>query len=329
VSRSVYVTRPLPQPGPAPLLDAGIAVEQHLEDSSPSREELLAGVEDRAGILSLLTERIDAEVMDAAGPSLRIIANLAVGFDNIDVAAATDRGIIVTNTPDVLTEATADLAWALLLAASRRIAEGDAMIRRGDWTGWSPTQMLGLSVHGRTLGVLGLGKIGVAVARRASGFGMRVIYHNRTRNYRGEGVTGARYVEMDELLATSDILSLHAPLNASSRHLIDAAALARMKPSAVIVNTARGSLIDEPALVDALRDGTIAAAGLDVFEQEPTLSPGLAELPNVVLEPHIGSATDDAREAMVRLCCANIVAVLQGERPRTALNLDAVKLLDA
>jgi glyoxylate reductase len=329
VSRSVYVTRPLPHPGPAPLVEAGITVEQHQEDSSPSRAELLAGVEDRLGILSLLTERIDSEVMDAAGPSLRIIANLAVGYDNIDVEAATDRGIVVTNTPDVLTEATADLAWALLLAAARRIAEGDAMVRRGDWTGWSPTQMLGLSVHGRTLGVLGLGKIGVAVARRASGFGMRVIYHNRTRNYRGEGVTGARYVEMDELLATSDILSLHAPLNAASRHIIDAAALAQMKPSAVIVNTGRGALIDEPALVEALRDGTIAAAGLDVFEDEPALSPGLTELRNVVLEPHIGSATDDAREAMVRLCCANIVAVFRGERPRTALNLDAVKLLDA
>jgi glyoxylate reductase len=306
------------------LTAAGYLVDQHDTDAAPARDELLTAVKGRDAILCMLTEQIDAELMDAAGPGLRVIANLAVGHDNIDLAAATDRGIVVTNTPDVLTEATADLAWALLLAASRRIVEGDAVVRRGDWTGWSPTQLIGVPVHGGILGVIGLGKIGVATARRAAGFGMRVIYHNRTRNYRGEGVAGARYVELDELLATSDIVSLHAPLNDASRHVIDAAALAAMKPTAILVNTARGALVDEAALVEALQRGTIAAAGLDVFEDEPAVHPGLLTLPNVVLLPHIGSATTAARAAMVRLCCDNIIAVLAGTRPPTALNRDVL-----
>jgi len=324
VAPSIYVSRPLPAPGVAPLLDAGYVVDQHDVDVSPGRDVLLTAVKDRDGVLCMLSDRIDAEVMDAAGADLRVIANLAVGYDNIDLAAATERGIVVANTPDVLTEATADLAWALLLAASRRIVEGDAIVRTGAWEGWSPTQLLGVPVHGATFGVLGLGKIGVAAARRASGFGMRVIYHNRSRNYRGEGVSGARYVELDELLATSDFLSLHAPLNDASRHIIDARALAAMKPTAVLVNTGRGPLVDEVALVEALRAGTIAAAGLDVFEREPAIEAGLLDLPNVVMLPHIGSATTSARGAMVKLACDNIIAVLSGERPPTALNREVL-----
>ncbi len=318
--RSVLVTALLPEPGTARLLAAGLQVNQHQLAAPLGRDELLAGIGGRAALLSVLTDRIDDAVLDAAGPDLRVVANFAVGYDNIDVAAATARGIVVTNTPDVLTEATADLAWALLLAASRRVIEGDALIRRGEWTGWRPSQLLGAAVQGRTLGILGLGKIGSAVARRGTGFGMRVIYHNRSRNFRAEGVTGARYVGLDELLETSDFLSLHSPLTPETRHVIDAAALARMQPTAVLVNTGRGPLIDEVALVDALRDRRIAAAGLDVFEQEPALAPGLVELDNVVLLPHIGSATTEARGAMVELCCANIVATLEGRRPLTPLN---------
>src|SRR5690606_754178 len=212
---------------------------------------------------------------DAAGPGLRVVANLAVGYDNVDVAAARARGVVVTNTPDVLTEATADLTWALLLAAARRVVEGDALVRAGRWEGWSATQLLGAPIARRTLGIVGLGTIGTAVARRARGFGMTVPYTNRSANEAAEAEVGARRVGLDELLAEADVVSLHAPLNEGSRHLIDAAALARMKPSAILVNTGRGPLVDEAALVAALRDGEIAAAGLDVYEREPALAEGL------------------------------------------------------
>lgn len=312
----VYVSRPLPAPGTAVLEDAGLRVEQHLVDEPPSRSVLLERVAGTHAILCMLTERIDAELLDAA-PDLRIVANLAVGYDNVDVAAATERGVVVTNTPDVLTEATADLAWALLLSAARRVADGDRLVRSGAWDGWSPTQLLGQTVYGRVLGIVGMGKIGEAVARRAHGFGMEVRYHNRTPRPGAEHTVGARLVPLDELLRECDLVSLHAPLTPETRHLIDADALARMKPHAVLVNTARGALIDEAALVDALRAGKIAAAGLDVFEREPAVTAGLTELDNVVLAPHIGSATIDARSAMVRLCSENIVAVLRGDPPLT------------
>jgi glyoxylate reductase len=316
-AHSVLVTRPLPAPGAGPLRAAGLHVEQWPADEPPAPAALRAAVTGRSAVLCMLTERIDAAVLDAAGPGLRVVANLAVGYDNIDVAAAAERGIVVTNTPDVLTEATADLTWALLLAAARRVLEGDALVRQGRWEGWSPTQLLGATVHGRTLGIVGLGTIGTAVARRARGFGMAVQYCNRGVNERAEAELGAHRVGLDELLATSDVISLHAPLNDQSHHLIDAPALARMKPSAVLVNTARGPLVDEDALVAALRDGAIAAAGLDVYEREPRLAAGLAGLPNAVLAPHVGSATTEARGAMVRLCCENILAVLAGRPPLT------------
>jgi glyoxylate reductase len=313
---AVYVSRPLPAPGTALLEAAGLVVEQQERDDPPSRAELLERVEDKDAILCMLTERIDAELFDAA-PGLRIVANLAVGYDNVDVAAATERGVVVTNTPDVLTEATADMAWTLLLSAARRVAEGDRVVRSGEWSGWSPTQLLGQTVHGRVLGIVGMGKIGEAVARRAKGFGMEVRYHNRHRRPDAEQAVGARLVPLDDLLRECDVVSLHAPLTDDTRHLIDADALARMPSHAVLVNTARGALIDEAALVDALRNGQIAAAGLDVFEREPALAVGLTALDNVVLAPHIGSATIDARSAMVRLCSENIVAVLRGEPPLT------------
>jgi glyoxylate reductase len=316
---AVYVSRPLPAPGPEPLRAAGLAVEQNTEDRPPARAELLAGLRGKQALLCLLTEKVDAELLDAA-PDLQIVANLAVGYDNVDVAAAAARGVVVTNTPDVLTEATAELTWALILAAARRVIEGDSLVRRGEWRGWSPTQLLGTTLVGKTLGIFGMGKIGAAVARRAGGFGMTVIYTNRTRSLAVEEEIGARPVTFDELLARSDVLSLHAPATPETRHAFDAPALAKLRPGAVFVNTARGPLVDEAALVDALRERRIAAAGLDVFEREPALAPGLTDLDNVVVLPHIGSATHEARGAMVELCCRNILAVLAGEPPLTPVH---------
>jgi glyoxylate reductase len=308
----VFVTRPLPDPGLAPLEDAGLEVRANLEDRPLARGELLAGMADADAALTMLSDRVDDELL-AAAPRLRVVANYAVGFDNVDVAAARRRGVEVTTTPDVLTEATADLAWALLLAAARRLGEADRLVRSGGWTGWGTRQLLGQAVGGRTLGIVGMGAIGRAVARRARGFSMPVLYHNRHRvDPAVEDELGARYVALDELLEASDVVSLHAPLNDESRHMVDAAALARMKPTAVLVNTGRGPLVDEDALVEALRAGRIAGAGLDVFEREPTLAEGLAALDNVVLAPHLGSATTAARADMVRLCADNITAVLGG-----------------
>lgn len=322
--RSVYVSRPLPQPGTAPLAAAGFEVEQHQQDRPPTRDELIAGLQGKQALLCLLTERIDAEVLDAAS-ELRVVANLAVGYDNVDVVAATARGVVVTNTPDVLTDATAELTWALILSAARRVIEGDTLVRAGQWTGWSPTQLLGTSLTGKTLGIFGMGKIGTAVARRARGFSMSVVYTNRSRNEAVEAEVGARPVTFDELLAVSDVLTLHAPSTPQTRHVIDETALARLRPGAILVNTARGPLVDEAALVRALQARRLAAAGLDVFEREPALEAGLTELDNVVLLPHLGSATAEARGAMVELCCRNIIAVLAGEPPLTPVGPVAPK----
>ncbi|HTM20232.1 MAG TPA: D-glycerate dehydrogenase [Kofleriaceae bacterium] len=273
------------------------------------RAALLAAVPGADGLIALLTDRVDGELLEVAGPQLRVVANHAVGVDNVDLAACTRRGVVVTNTPDVLTEATADLTFALLLAAARRIVEGDALVRGGRWTGWEPTQHLGLDVAGATLGLVGLGRIGTAVARRAGGFGMTVIHHSRSGG-----------VPFDELLVTSDFVSLHCPLDATTRHLIDAAALARMKPTAILVNTARGACVDEAALAEALAAGRIAGAGLDVFEAEPRVHPGLLASPKVVLAPHAGSATTSARSRMGAICATAVRAVLEGQRPPTVVN---------
>jgi glyoxylate reductase len=313
---AVYVSRPLPAPGTDALIAAGLDVEQHVADRPPTRDELLAGLQGKQALLCLLTERIDSAVLDAA-PDLRVVANLAVGYDNVDVAAATERGVVVTNTPDVLTDATAELTWALILSTARRVVEGDTLVRTGQWTGWSPTQLLGISLTGKTLGIFGMGKIGAAVARRARAFEMSVLYTNRTRNEAVETEVGAHAVTFDELLAQSDVLTLHAPFTPHTHHVIDETAFARMRPSAILVNTARGALVDEHALVRALQSRRIAAAGLDVFEREPRLAAGFTDLDNVVLLPHLGSATNEARRAMVELCCRNILAVLAGDPPIT------------
>lgn len=308
----VLVTRPLPEPGSALLRDAGFDVRGASDDRPMRSDELLEGIADADAVLCMLSDRIDTSVLDAA-PRLRVVANYAVGFDNIDVAAARSRGIEVTTTPGVLTDATADLAWALLLAAARNLGPGERLVRAGRWEGWSPTQLLGRSVRGARLGIVGMGAIGQAVARRARGFDMEIVYHNRRRvPAEVETALGATYVPIDELVETSDFLSLHAPLNDESRHLFDRAAFDRMKPTAVLVNTARGALIDEAILVDVLREGRIAAAGLDVYEFEPRITEGLLALDNVVLAPHLGSAAVEARAEMVALCSRNIIEVLAG-----------------
>jgi len=308
----VFITRRLPAPGVALLEAAGFSVRMHPRDQPITSEELRAGVASADALLCMLTDRINAEILDAA-PKLRVIANYAVGFDNIDVAEARQRGIEVTTTPDVLSEATADLTWALLLSAARQLGAGERMVRAQQWEGWAPDQLLGQPVAGRVLGIIGMGAIGQAVARRAHGFSMPIRYFNRRRvDPAIEAALGAQYLPLDELLATSDFISLHAPRNEQSHRIIDADALTKMKPTSVLINTGRGALIDESALVEALRTGTIAAAGLDVFEREPELAAGLIELDNVVLAPHLGSASTEARAAMVRLCSENIIEVLGG-----------------
>jgi glyoxylate reductase len=308
----VFVTRPLPAPGCDLLVDLGYEVRANDEDRPLERAELIAGIEGADALLCMLSDRIDVEVLDAA-PLLRVVSKYAVGFDNIDVAAARQRGIEVTTTPGVLTDATADLAWALLLAAARNLGAGERLVRAGEWTGWAPRQLLGEPLRHQTLGIVGMGAIGQAVARRAQGFGMKVVYFNRNQVAPEiETSLGAEFVSFDDLLRRSDFLSLHAPLNDQSRHMFDARAFRLMKPTAVLVNTGRGALIDEAELVNVLGEGRIAAAGLDVYEFEPKITDGLLTLDNVVLAPHLGSASTLARGDMVRLCCENIVEVLSG-----------------
>ncbi len=308
----VFVTRPLPAPGIDLLVESGFEVRANDEDRPLQRAELIAGIEQADALLCMLSDRIDVEVLEAA-PLLRVISNYAVGFDNIDVAAARQRGVEVTTTPGVLTDATADLAWALLLAAARNLGAGERLVRAGEWTGWAPTQLLGEPLRHQTLGIVGMGAIGQAVARRAQGFGMNVVYFNRNQVASEiETSLGAEFVSLDELLRRSDFISLHAPLNDQSRHMFDARAFRLMKSTAVLVNTGRGALIDEAELVNVLREGRIAAAGLDVYEFEPKITDGLLTLDNVVLAPHLGSASTLARGDMVRLCCENIVEVLAG-----------------
>jgi glyoxylate reductase len=281
---------------------------------------LLAEAESAHGIVSLLTDRMDEELF-ARARSLRVVSNVAVGYDNVDVEAATRRGIVVTNTPGVLTEATADFAWALLMAAARRIPEADRYARSGQWTSWQPTLLLGMDVHGQTIGLVGLGRIGTAVARRALGFGMRVLYHDRSRRVEAEREMGIEYRGLEELLRESDFVSIHTPLTAQTRHLIDRERLALMRPTAILINTARGPVVDEQALYQALTAGRIAAAGLDVFEIEPLPSESpLIGLDNVVLAPHIGSATHATRARMGELAAENCVAVLTGRRPPNPVN---------
>ena len=289
------------------------------------RAELLKRVAGANALICLLTDTVDVPVLEAA-PALKIVANIAVGYDNIDVPAARSRGIVVTNTPDVLTEATAEMTWALILAVTRRVAEGDRVVRRGDWKGWALDYMLGMELRGKQLGIVGMGRIGAAVAARAPALGMRVAYHSLDGGPlpRSEGVSPLPAMDklaLDQLLATSDVVSLHVPLDASTRHLVDRRALARMKRSAYLVNTSRGPVVDEEALAWALGERLIAGAALDVYEREPAVHPALLSLENVVLAPHLGSATTETRTAMADLAVRNALAVLAGDPPLTPVPL--------
>lgn len=308
----VLITRKLAL-DPARVLGPGIEVDQHDEESALPRAELLRRVHDAAALLAVPGDRVDAELLEAA-PRLRVVANHAVGIDNIDLAACSRRGIWVTNTPDVLTDATADLTFALLLALTRHLRNGEELVRSGHWAGWAPTQLLGTELRGKTLGILGYGRIGRAVARRAEGFGMRVLFTST-----GGGVP------FEELLEESDVLSIHCPLTQATRHLFGAQQLLAMKRGAVLINTARGPIVDEAALVAALEHGHLAGAALDVFEDEPRVHPGLLQRDDVVLLPHLGSATRETRERMAELALSQVELVLRGEKPTHPVNQVAAR----
>jgi glyoxylate reductase len=293
---------------PRRVLGAEVDIDLWDDEMPPSRDELLARVAGADGLLALLTERVDAELLQAA-PSLRVVANHAVGVDNVDVRTCTERGVWVTNTPDAVTEATADLTWALILAVARRVGEGERLVRAGRFKAWAPTLLLGLELRGATLGIVGLGRIGEAVARRARGFGTHVLH----TTFRGG-------MPLEELLARADVVTLHCPLTAATRHLIDARRLAQMKRGAILVNTSRGPVVDEAALVASLEAGHLGGAGLDVYENEPSVHPGLIGREDVVLLPHLGSGTHATRAQMATMALTDAARVLRGERPLHPVN---------
>lgn len=311
----VVVTGRVPDPA-LELLRAEHEVDLWDSEEQISREELLRRVVGADALVTLLTERVDAELLDAAGDQLQVVANVAVGYNNVDVAACADRGVVVTNTPEVLTEATADIAFALVLMATRRLGEGERIIRRREpWT-WGMFYLLGSGLQGKTLGVIGLGGIGQATARRARAFGMQIAYSSRSACAPEVAEElGAQRLELDELLATADVVSIHCPYSDATHHLVGAEQLALMKHTAYLVNTARGPIVDEAALASALADNRIAGAGLDVFEEEPKVHQGLLDLDNVVLIPHLGSATIETRTAMATLAAENALAALRGDDP--------------
>jgi glyoxylate reductase len=317
----VFVARIIPDDGLRPVTKATEATVWP-DELPPPRDELLRRIEGCDGVLTLLTDRVDAEFLDRAGSQLKVVSNYAVGFDNVDVAECTGRGIPVGNTPGVLTETTADLAFALLMAATRRLPEGDRYVRAGKWKTWGPLLLLGPDVHGSTLGIVGFGRIGQALARRAAGFGMTILYHDVQELPRD--VTeplGARFVPFEELLAESDGISLHVNLTDETRHLIDAAALARMKRTAILINTSRGPVVDSMALFDALRDGLIFGAALDVTDPEPLPADHpLLTLDNCLVVPHIASASRATRGKMAEMAAANLLAGLRGQRLPNCVN---------
>jgi glyoxylate reductase len=317
----IVVTRRIPEPA-LELLRAAGEVWLSPHDRPLTRDELHEAVTGADAVITLLHDPVDAALLDAAGPQLKCIANVAVGYDNVDVAAATERGVVVTNTPGVLTDSTADLTMALILMVTRRLGEGERLIRSGEPWSWHMFFLLGSSLAGKTLGVIGLGAIGQATARRARAFGMEIVYAGpRRASEETEAELGsARRLQLMQLLASADVVTLHTPLTPETRHLIDSTALRQMRSDAYLVNTSRGPIVDEAALVKALRDHRIAGAALDVFENEPEVHPALLERDNVVLIPHLGSATIETRTAMAVLAADNALAVLRGEKPPTAVN---------
>lgn len=311
----VIFTRRIPAPAEEILKSAGHEVIISPKPRVLSSEELANFVVGAEAILSLLTDKITGEVMDAAGDQLKIIANYAVGFDNIDLAAAQSRGIAVTNTPGVLTEAVAEHTFALILAVAKNLIEADKYTRSGSYQGWEPELFLGMGLYGKTLGIIGAGRIGSFVAKAAQGFNMKILYHDVKRNPEFEEGTGAQFVDLMALLSNSDVVTIHVPLTPATKHLLGANHFPIMKRSAILINTSRGPIVDEAALVSALKSGIIAGAGLDVYENEPRLAEGLELLKNVVLTPHTASATVEARAAMSKIAAENIVAVLSGKEP--------------
>jgi glyoxylate reductase len=307
----ILITRRLPS-AVLSKLEAAAEIDLYTGDGAIPTEELRARIADKDALISLLTDAVDRSVVDAA-PNLKVIANVAVGFNNIDIPYALSRGVVVTHTPDVLTESVADFTWALILAITRRLAEGERVVRRGAWKGWALDFMLGTELRGKQLGLVGVGRIGRAVAARASAFGMRVAFTEVFETT----VDGAEAMSFDRLLTTSDVVSLHVPLTPETRHLIDKRTLARMKRSAFLINTARGPVVDEEALAWALQQHLIAGAALDVFENEPVVHPDLLTLENVLLVPHLASGTTETRTAMAELAADNVLAVLQGRPPVT------------
>ena len=322
MAHEVYVTRVIPQPG-IDLLREHFSVTVNEDDRQLSSDELKERASSYDAIVTLLTDRIDRPVLEAGAGQLKIVANVAVGYDNIDVDAASELGIPVSNTPGVLTETTADFAWALLMGIARRTAEAQAFLRAGKFKGWGIMMMLGEDVHGKTLGLVGFGRIGRAVAKRASGFDMTIQYYDPViSEEEAQALLPAKQVDLDTVLRTSDFVSVHTPLTPETTHLIGAAELSSMKPTAYLINTSRGPVLDEAALADALAANTIRGAALDVFEREPDVEPRLMELDNALITPHIASGTVATRTRMATMAAENVIAALRGERPPTAVNFD-------
>ena len=319
MSWRVFVSRMIPEAGIEHLKRAGMHVDVYSRDHAVPRKEFFTRAAGCDALLTVLTEQIDSELLSHA-VRLKIVANYAVGYNNIDIAACTTQKIAVTNTPDVLTETTADLTFGLIISVAKRIAEGDQMIRNGRFSGWSPLLLLGSDVSGKILGIIGAGRIGSAVAARARGFNMQILYHDTKQNMDIETSYGAKMVPLDDLLGKSDFISIHVPLSEKTRHLINAQKLLLMKKTAYLINTSRGPVIDEAALVSALKERRIAGAGLDVFENEPRLAPGLSDLSNTVLLPHIGSATVETRTRMAMMAAENIIEMAQGKIPANIVN---------
>ena len=322
MSKKVYVTRPIPEDGVEMLRKKGYQVDVNPENKVLSKDELKKAIAGYDGVLCLLTDKIDGEVLDAAGKNLKIMANYAVGYDNIDVKAAAERKINVTNTPGVLTEAVAEHTFALLMSVAKRIVEADKFVREGNYKQWEPKGFLGPQIWGKTIGIVGLGRIGSFVAQIAhGGFNMEVLYHDVKKNEEFEMRFSAKYRDLTSLLKQSDFVTVHVPLLPATHHLISTKELGMMKESAILINTSRGPVVDEVSLVEALKAGKIAGAGLDVFEKEPELTLGLADLPNVALTPHTASATREARSAMSKIAAENIIAALEGKTPPNVVKI--------
>lgn len=322
--KKVFITAHLPG-NAVELLKKDFHVEVFPEERTPTENELLEGAKDAHALITMLSDKVDRILIDSC-PNLRVVSNCAVGTENIDIPYATEKGIFVTNTPDVLTETTADLAWALILSVSRRVIEGDSFVRKGKFIGWRPSLLMGVNVYGKTIGIYGMGRIGMAVSQRAKGFNMQVIYHNRKRNEEAERKIGARYVDFPTLLGESDSLVITAPLNESTRGRFGTQEFQKMRRTSVLVNIGRGQIVKEKELALALKEGVIWGAGLDVYEREPIIEEELLELKNVVLLPHLGSASEETRAMMAEMAVESVVLTLSSKKPRNLVNPEVLRV---